>query len=236
MQLAAAGHAVTAVDSSKGRLARLEENLERTHLAADLVAADALTWNPQRQFDAILLDAPCSATGTFRRHPEVLYRARPPIIEASADMQARLLDRAAPWLKPGAALVYSVCSLEPREGEDIVRAFVGRSQFRDRSSRSGRAPRVRDRIAGGLGPNPSRPARTGRRSRRLLHGTACPRRLIPSNRLHGRTAHCSIDPLRRLRQARRGSARDRRGRRRLDPHRRDGRAFRAQPHDRPRRS
>ena len=140
MQLAAAGHAVTAVDSSKGRLARLEENLERTHLTADLVAADALTWNPQRQFDAILLDAPCSATGTFRRHPEVLYRARPPIIEASADMQARLLDRAAPWLRPGAALVYSVCSLEPREGEDIVRAFVGRSQFRIVPPEAGELP------------------------------------------------------------------------------------------------
>jgi 16S rRNA (cytosine967-C5)-methyltransferase len=140
MQLAAAGHAVTAVDSSKSRLARLEENLERTHLAADLVATDALTWTPQRQFDAILLDAPCSATGTFRRHPEVLYRARPPIIEASADMQARLLDRAALWLRPGAALVYSVCSLEPREGEDIVRAFVGRSQFRVVPPQAGELP------------------------------------------------------------------------------------------------
>jgi 16S rRNA (cytosine967-C5)-methyltransferase len=140
MQLAAAGHAVTAVDSSKGRLARLEENLERTHLAADLVAADALTWSPQRQFDAILLDAPCSATGTFRRHPEVLYRARPPIIDASADMQARLLDRAAPWLKPGAALVYSVCSLEPREGEDVVRTFVDRSQFRVVPPQAGELP------------------------------------------------------------------------------------------------
>ena len=77
MQLAAAGHAVTAVDASESRLGRLRENLERTHLDAELVEADALTWKPTRQFDAILLDAPCSATGTFRRHPEVLYRARP---------------------------------------------------------------------------------------------------------------------------------------------------------------
>jgi 16S rRNA (cytosine967-C5)-methyltransferase len=126
MQLAAAGHKVTALDSSKNRLARLKENLERTHLKADLVTADALTWKPGRQFDAILLDAPCSATGTFRRHPEVLYRARPPIIEASADQQRQLLDRAAEWLKSGGALVYSVCSLERTEGEDIVTAFLER--------------------------------------------------------------------------------------------------------------
>jgi 16S rRNA (cytosine967-C5)-methyltransferase len=124
MQLAAAGHAVTAIDSSKNRLARLKDNLDRTHLAAELVTADALTWEPRRSFDAILLDAPCSATGTFRRHPEVLYRARPPIIEAGADMQARLIDRAAQWLDPGAILVYSVCSLEPQEGEEVVSAFI----------------------------------------------------------------------------------------------------------------
>jgi 16S rRNA (cytosine967-C5)-methyltransferase len=105
-------------------LARLKENLERTHLTADLVTADALTWKPGRQFDAILLDVPCSATGTFRRHPEVLYRARPPIIAASADQQRMLLDRAAQWLKPGGTLVYSVCSLEPAEGEEIVAAFL----------------------------------------------------------------------------------------------------------------
>ena len=117
MQLAAAGHDVTAVDASESRLERLRENLERTHLEAELVAADALNWKPARQFDAILLDAPCSATGTFRRHPEVLYRARPQIIADSAELQARLLDRAADWLKPGGALVYSVCSLEPQEGE-----------------------------------------------------------------------------------------------------------------------
>jgi 16S rRNA (cytosine967-C5)-methyltransferase len=126
MQLAAAGHKVTALDSSKNRLARLKENLERTHLKAGLVTVDALTWKPGRQFDAILLDAPCSATGTFRRHPEVLYRARPPIIEASADQQRQLLDRAAEWLKPAGALVYSVCSLEQAEGEDIVTAFLER--------------------------------------------------------------------------------------------------------------
>jgi 16S rRNA (cytosine967-C5)-methyltransferase len=124
MQLAAAGHSVTAVDSSKSRLARLRENLARTRLKAELVTADALTWEPKRRYDAILLDAPCSATGTFRRHPEVLYRARPQIIRESAETQAKLLARAAQWVKPGGTLVYSVCSLEPEEGEAIVSNFL----------------------------------------------------------------------------------------------------------------
>ena len=128
MQLAAAGHRVAAVDASESRLGRLRENLARTHFDAKLVEADALKWTPDRQFDAILLDAPCSATGTFRRHPEVLYRARPRIIAESAELQARLLARASEWLRPAGALVYSVCSLEPREGEEIVSAFL-----RDRS-------------------------------------------------------------------------------------------------------
>jgi 16S rRNA (cytosine967-C5)-methyltransferase len=126
MQLAAAGHDVTAVDSSGSRLQRLNENLQRTHLKAKLVEADALKWEPRRHFDAVLLDAPCSATGTFRRHPEVLYRAGPRIIAESAELQGRLLDRAAQWLKPGGALVYSVCSLEPPEGEQVVTAFLDR--------------------------------------------------------------------------------------------------------------
>jgi 16S rRNA (cytosine967-C5)-methyltransferase len=124
MQLASAGHRVTSVDSSKARLERLRENLDRTHLTAELVEADALTWDPKRQFDAILLDVPCSATGTFRRHPEVLYRARPPIIAAATEFQGKLLDRAAQWLKPGASLIYCVCSLEPQEGEQVVAAFL----------------------------------------------------------------------------------------------------------------
>jgi 16S rRNA (cytosine967-C5)-methyltransferase len=131
MQLAAAGHSVTAVDASASRLGRLRENLERTHLAAELVEADALTWKPDRQFDAILLDAPCSATGTFRRHPEVLYRARPRIITEGAELQRRLLDQAAERLKPAGTLVYSVCSLEPQEGEHVIGAFLERQpEFR----------------------------------------------------------------------------------------------------------
>jgi 16S rRNA (cytosine967-C5)-methyltransferase len=124
MQIAAAGHRVTAVDSSESRLARLRENLERTHLGADLVVADALEWKPSRALDAILLDAPCSATGTFRRHPEVLYRVRPRIIAENAELQSQLLARAAGWLKPGGTLVYSVCSLEPQEGEEVIGRFL----------------------------------------------------------------------------------------------------------------
>ena len=124
MQLAAAGQQVTAVDSSASRLERLKENFERTHLEAKLITADALTWKPAERFDAILLDAPCSATGTFRRHPEVLYRARPRTIAESAELQRELLARALQWLRPGGVLVYSVCSLEPEEGEGVVRDIL----------------------------------------------------------------------------------------------------------------
>jgi 16S rRNA (cytosine967-C5)-methyltransferase len=124
MQMAAAGHRVTAVDQSESRLKRLRENLQRTGLDARLVAADALTWEPDRTFGNILIDAPCSATGTFRRHPEVLYRARPAIIRDGAELQRQLLDRAAAWLNPEGALVYAVCSLEHDEGEAVITSFL----------------------------------------------------------------------------------------------------------------
>jgi 16S rRNA (cytosine967-C5)-methyltransferase len=131
MQLAAGVHDVTSVDASASRLARLRENLDRTHLQARLIEADALTWKADRTYDATLLDAPCSATGTFRRHPEALYRARPKTISENAQLQGRLLDRAAQWLKPAGTLVYSVCSLEPQEGEEVVTRFIERhSGFR----------------------------------------------------------------------------------------------------------
>ena len=141
MQLAAAGHSVTSVDSSKSRLERLRENLDRTQLTAHLVQADALSWNPGRAFGAILLDAPCSATGTFRRHPEVLYRARPRIIAEGAQLQASLLERSADWLTPEGMLVYSVCSLEPQEGEKVIEAFLaGNSDFAVDPPKSGELP------------------------------------------------------------------------------------------------
>ena len=131
LQLAAAGHRVTALDRSESRLARLHDNLARTSLAAEVVVADVLDWTPEQPFDAVLLDAPCSATGTYRRHPEVLYRASERIIADSADLQARLLAKAADWTAPGGSLVYAVCSLEPAEGEEIIANFLAaRSDFR----------------------------------------------------------------------------------------------------------
>ncbi len=124
LQLAAAGWRVTAVDQSQSRLARLRDNLKRTALDAEVVRADVLDWEPPAPADAVLIDAPCSATGIFRRHPDVLYRARPAIIAEAAELQRRILSRAANWVKPGGALVYATCSLEREEGEDQAEAFL----------------------------------------------------------------------------------------------------------------
>ncbi len=124
MQLAAAGHIVTALDRSKSRLARLADNLARTGLAATTVVADALDYQPSELADAVLLDAPCSSTGTFRRHPEVLYRARPSVIAELTVLQTNLLASAAKMVRAGGTIVYAVCSLEKAEGEDIVTAFL----------------------------------------------------------------------------------------------------------------
>ena len=118
LQLASAGWQVTAVDVSDKRLDRLRENLARTGLSAKIWIADALTWEPAEPFDAILLDAPCTATGTCRRHPDVLHRIGPRQIAEMAELQAKLLERAQRWLKPGGVLVYAVCSLEQEEGEE----------------------------------------------------------------------------------------------------------------------
>ncbi|MGP1283404.1 MAG: RsmB/NOP family class I SAM-dependent RNA methyltransferase [Parasphingopyxis sp.] len=124
LQLAAQGWRVTALDRAESRLARLSDNLERTGLSAELVTADALHWATAERYDAILIDAPCSATGIFRRHPDVLYRATPRIIAESAEIQMAMLDRALRWLKPGGVLVYAVCSLEPAEGETVAQDFL----------------------------------------------------------------------------------------------------------------
>ncbi|MDB5440920.1 MAG: rRNA methyltransferase [Caulobacteraceae bacterium] len=126
LQLAAAGGRVTAVDRSRERLGRLSENLARTSLEAEIVCADAAAWSDGRQFDAVLLDAPCSATGTFRRHPEVLWVATPGDIAALTRAQSKLLDSAAGRVRPGGRLAYCVCSLEREEGEDQIRAFLAR--------------------------------------------------------------------------------------------------------------
>jgi 16S rRNA (cytosine967-C5)-methyltransferase len=124
LQLAANGWQVTAVDISESRLARLRDNLDRTGLNAEIVAADLLEWTPAGPADAVLLDAPCSATGIFRRHPDVLHRVRPSLISEMAELQTRLFARAAPWVKPGGLLVFSTCSLEPKEGEAQLAHFL----------------------------------------------------------------------------------------------------------------
>jgi 16S rRNA (cytosine967-C5)-methyltransferase len=123
MQLAATGADVLAVDSSAVRMRKLAANLARTGLAAETLVADALHWQPNAPFDAILLDAPCSASGIFRRHPDALHLKSMGDLAALSGLaatQAALLARAAGWLRPGGRLVYAVCSLEPAEGEAIV--------------------------------------------------------------------------------------------------------------------
>lgn len=118
MQLAAAGWKVTALDSSKRRLELLKDNLKRTGLKASPVRADALTWEPKHRFDAILIDAPCTATGTCRRHPDVLHRIGKGQIAEMVELQRALASKAAEWLNPGGVLIYAVCSLEAEEGEE----------------------------------------------------------------------------------------------------------------------
>jgi 16S rRNA (cytosine967-C5)-methyltransferase len=126
MQLASAGWNVTALDQSQRRLERLEETLQRTGLSADIVCANLNEWAPDAPAEAILLDAPCSATGIFRRHPDVLHRVGNRQIAEMAEIQATLLDRAIDWLKPGGRLVYATCSLEPAEGEAQIDALLAK--------------------------------------------------------------------------------------------------------------
>lgn len=141
LQLAAAGWQVTALDISKRRLELLRENLKRTGLKAGIVRADALTWEPKHKYDAILLDAPCTATGTARRHPDVLHRIGPRQIAEMAELQAALIERAAGWLKPGGMLVYAVCSLECEEGEEqAARVALAPDPIRQDELPTGLAP------------------------------------------------------------------------------------------------
>jgi 16S rRNA (cytosine967-C5)-methyltransferase len=126
MQLAAAGARVTALDLSEARLKRVHENLARTGLQAAVLCADALDWTPDTPFDAVLLDAPCSATGTIRRHPDLPFLRKPADVEALVELQAQLLDRALGFLKPGGRLVYCTCSLLPDEGEAQIEAALAR--------------------------------------------------------------------------------------------------------------
>ncbi len=123
-QLAAAGAHVTAIDLSSSRMKRLQENLDRLGLQARLKIADVLDWQPEQKFDAVLLDAPCTATGTIRRHPDIAWIKRPQDIATLSTLQTRLLDRAAQLVKPEGRLVFATCSLFPEEGEAIVAPFL----------------------------------------------------------------------------------------------------------------
>jgi 16S rRNA (cytosine967-C5)-methyltransferase len=124
LQLAAAGAQVTAVDQNDQRLGRLSENLARTGLPADIVCADARSWQPLELAEAVLLDAPCSATGTLRRHPDVAWLRRPEDLATLTTLQASLITQAAKLVQPGGVLVYAVCSLEPEEGPAIVATLL----------------------------------------------------------------------------------------------------------------
>ena len=125
-QLASAGASVTALDRSAERLKLLAANLHRLNLHADIAVADATGYSAPH-FDAILIDAPCSATGTIRRHPDVAWTKKPGDIESLAALQAKMLDRAAALTLPGGRIVYCVCSLEPEEGENQIAAFLRRN-------------------------------------------------------------------------------------------------------------
>ena len=117
MQLAAGGAKVTALDISETRLQRVKSNLKRTKLSADLVHADALTWQPDQRFDLVLLDAPCSATGTIRRHPDLPFLKANDTVASLVSLQRALVERAVAWVKPGGRFVFVTCSLLPKEGE-----------------------------------------------------------------------------------------------------------------------
>jgi 16S rRNA (cytosine967-C5)-methyltransferase len=123
-QLAAAGAAVVAIERDPARLARLQDNLRHWRLQAQLVRADAAEWTPAEPFDAVLLDAPCSATGTIRRHPDVPRIKRPRDVRALVETQDRLLRAAVGMLREGGRLIYSVCSLQPEEGAPRIEAAV----------------------------------------------------------------------------------------------------------------
>ncbi len=122
--LATAGFKVTAVDRSAFRLRRLQENLSRLGLVADVRVADALQWRPASAVDAVLLDAPCSATGTLRRHPDIKHLRQATDLNALAVLQSGLLNAAFDMLRPGGQLVYIVCSLQPEEGPGQIEAFL----------------------------------------------------------------------------------------------------------------
>ena len=178
-QLAFAGASVTAVDRSPARLNRLRENLARLSLSAETVAADALEWQGE-PFDAVLLDAPCSSTGTIRRHPDVPWLKSEADLSVLTSLQQRLLDRAVELLKPGATFIYCVCSLEPEEGENQIEALLARDPRIDAQSDCG---------AGRL-----RPRRVRHHRRRPADAAAPPARSRPALGRARRLLCCSPHP------------------------------------------
>lgn len=124
MELCAAGADVTALDISEKRMSRVAENLARTHMTATLIAEDARDWTPTSQADIVLLDAPCSATGTVRRHPDIAHLKKPSDIVKLSVVQDKLLDRAGTMVAPGGTLLYATCSLEPEEGPERIQRFL----------------------------------------------------------------------------------------------------------------
>jgi len=123
-QLAAAGANVTAIDRSDIRLDVMRANFERLNLQAEILAADVATWRPKELADAVLLDAPCTATGTIRRHPDILFLKEKSDLRRLAKLQYELLNAAAEMVRPGGHLVYVVCSLQPEEGSRVVNKFL----------------------------------------------------------------------------------------------------------------
>ena len=125
-QMIAAGARVTAIDWSKARLRRLVENLDRLEMDAEIVCQDILDWQPLEKFDAVLLDAPCSSTGTIRRHPDLPFLKKQDDVIELARIQARLLDKAITLVKPGGTLIYCTCSLQQEEGPEQIKALLKR--------------------------------------------------------------------------------------------------------------
>ncbi|MDA0306587.1 MAG: MFS transporter [Proteobacteria bacterium] len=141
-QMASLGADVTAIDRSEKRLVRLRQNMDRLSLSADAIIADAVTWRPKKPAHAILLDAPCSATGTIRRHPDVPRLKKPEDVSKLALVQERLLTAALDMVEPGGIVVYCACSLQPEEGPDRIKAAL------KADPRFQRAPIHKDEIGG----------------------------------------------------------------------------------------
>ena len=127
LQLAHAGALVTAVDRSGPRVLRLKDNLQRLELNADTIVADAAEWQAE-PFDAVLVDAPCSSTGTIRRHPDIPWLKQAADVTTLANLQIRLLDRAVALTRPGGTIIFCTCSLEPEEGEGLIEAYLAGHQ------------------------------------------------------------------------------------------------------------